>query len=250
MKNIAITLDLEADHGLRNQDNYESMGSLDDLIELLVKYSVPLTVFVTGKIIKEKSSLIEKFHKLKVEFGLHTYSHGTEEINKIDEVEKAYNAYKSYFKREPYGYRPAYGIISRSEIDYLSKKRTRYISTLTGRRVKKCANSLLDIPVSKLRLINIPLGLGWVNFFGIKMFKILLKLFSFNDPAVFYFHMHDLLRSNMIEKLPFYWKIFYYRNKRNNFIDNLQFVLEYFGEQGYRFVRMSEMQGVNSGFLS
>ena len=54
-KSFCLTLDLEADHGWKEQKKYDSLSMIKRLVFLLKQYEVPLTIFVTGKIIENQA---------------------------------------------------------------------------------------------------------------------------------------------------------------------------------------------------
>lgn len=255
-KFICYTLDLEKDYGRINE--YSSTKNLDMFLGLLKKYHLKLTVFVTGQIIKERPDLIKRIQEsIDCEFNLHSYSH---EINReltiqerIDDMIKAKKVYRDYFHKNPIGYRAPQGLISRRELDVLSREIFLYDSSLIptyrpglfnnlgeGDNFFYHENGLLEIPISRIPKTSIPFSLSYFQFLGWFLIKFLIRNFKKKSVLVFNLHLHNLskLGNNKLLSLPL--RLFYIRNQNKGF-NIFESFIQLMQLEGYQPVLMKEI---------
>lgn len=215
-RKCCVTLDLESDHGFYDQDTYDIINNdLEVFVGLVREMDISLTIFVTG-IFLERFPKVVRFlsDNLNCEFALHSYGHRQTVCPK--EAEKACGVFERFFGYKPEGYRVPYGKISPEQIGQLKRLGIAYHSGI-GRDflrnqdmvypgVFQYDNGLLDIPVSSFSFLNLPLGMGYLNFLNR---SAIAQNELETEPLVFYFHLHDLFKSKAYFKLPFYFKIFY-----------------------------------------
>ncbi|PYN02783.1 MAG: hypothetical protein DME02_24795 [Candidatus Rokuibacteriota bacterium] len=108
-----MTVDLEPDY--LSEDCYEVL--LDErrfarFAETLQDRRVPLSVFVVAKMLDQALPVRQRFGPLDAEFELHSYSHDPSEPDSVREIAGAKAAYRTYFGRDPRGYRAPCGFIT------------------------------------------------------------------------------------------------------------------------------------------
>lgn len=249
---LCLTLDLEKDYGYF--ETYRAFENIDLLLDLIKKYDLKITVFLVGSLIKQKKDIIEKFKSVPVEFALHSYSHDIKNKNpdfKSLEVIKAKAAYFNYFDQPPFGYRAPQGAISQAEIEELVRQGFKYdcsifpywrpglYNNLKIPTKPFCLPSgLLEIPLSVLPIIRLPISLSYIQFFGWNFYKLFLRLFGWSSLIVFDFHLHNLRKARSLKGAPFYARLFYLRNQNKGFQ-----ILE-------EFIKLVKNKGYQSIFLS
>ena len=130
-KTICFTIDIEPDFGgLLTKDVYFGLKDLPKLENLINRYEIKLTAFVTGKTLDDNPSLIDRLLALDVEIEPHSYYHRVEQGSKIDDIEKGINAYVRVLGKGPLGYRAPQGIITIPEIDFLMGKGVKFDSSI------------------------------------------------------------------------------------------------------------------------
>jgi peptidoglycan/xylan/chitin deacetylase (PgdA/CDA1 family) len=250
-KKVYLTLDLEKDYGtaLKN-DQFFALENCKDLIKLLEKYKIPLTIFIQTKIL-EKDILPECLlnSEIKIEYGVHSHSHKIGNgINYHNEIKLSTDMFTSFFNRRPLGYRAPDGVICTSYLNEIKKFGYLYDSSFTPSwRFKRFTNKpvktkpfltncgLLEIPFSVCsNLFAIPISLSYFKLIG-NVYQRLYLTKSENSRIVFNIHLHDLKNpKNSFSKLPYSYKIIYLRN--NNFgFDILKKILLTFLKQGVKF---------------
>lgn len=253
-KYLCLTLDLEQDYGRFN--SYHSQENIKPLLELLKKYEIKLTIFVTGKILDEKPEIIEKFKNFPVEFEPHSYSHFTNSPplsikEKIEDIVKAKQAYISYFAKSPLGYRTPLGMITDKEIETLAREKFKYSSSIFPswrpgffNNLKKTTyphfttSGILEIPFSVIPKIRIPIALSYQQLLGWPFYKTASYIFGLPNIIIYDFHLCNLKKSKKTKGLPFYLRLSYLRNQNKGFK-----ILE-------KFIKFTQKHNYNSVFMS
>lgn len=219
-KTCCLTLDMESDHGYLNQDCFDLISKrAEEIIDFFSSLDVRITVFVTGDILAKHQEFLKDFQeKTGSEIELHSYSHHTKDLTEEVEIVKSLKIYKKIFGCSPKGYRTPYGKVGVHTADILKEKGFIYHSSVFipenvayyGDEIYKYRSDLVELPVS--RTLRIPYGQGFVNFFG-RFFPH--AFFYGKDLLVEYMHIHDFFYSAEVEKLPWYFRVFYIRKQKN-----------------------------------
>lgn len=249
VKECCFTIDLESDHGLRNQDFFDILDNQrQEVIDFFVSLNIPFTIFATGEIIEKYAGFINDFTaRTGSEVELHSYTHHTKNLTYAQEIDKAKEAYQKVFSRHPKGYRMPYGRVDKSVTDYLLENDFIYHSAVSpkdvyckSKGVYSYKNNLTEVPVS--RVLGIPYGQGFMNFFG-KFFPH--PFFEGRDFLLSYMHLHDFFYSEQVSKLPWYFRLFYINKQRDANSVRMEFAsrITRLKEQGYTFITVSELLG-------
>jgi ubiquinone/menaquinone biosynthesis C-methylase UbiE/peptidoglycan/xylan/chitin deacetylase (PgdA/CDA1 family) len=257
-KQICFSLDLEQDYGRIRE--YSSFALIPQLIELFKKYDLKLSVFAVARVLEEKPEIIKLFQdNLECEFHVHSYDHEINEQFSTEErkrkFEKAAEAYKKYFGKNPDGYRAPSGDLKDDEIGWLKELgfsfSSSFITTFRpgkfnnlNRRDKifRHPNGLLEIPFSSLPFAKLPYSLGYFKVLGWPLVKFLIRRKKYDRPAVFAFHLHDLKKLDNLKKLPKpLYKLFYLLRNRNNGFKILEKFIKATKENGYESITISEI---------
>src|SRR4030042_500425 len=107
MKTISISIDVEPD--INNQTYDGVINGLPLLLNILKKYNIKATFFVTCDCIKKFPGIFRKMKKLGHEIALHGYTHKRlDELNyeqKEEQINKSLICFKKYLNLIPIGFR-------------------------------------------------------------------------------------------------------------------------------------------------
>jgi len=254
-KLICFTLDLEKDYG--RFDTYHSFKNIDLLLDLFKKYNLKLTVFTTGKVLEEQSSIIERLKELPIEFALHSYSHQVEKKNdfafKCQEIVKAKQAYEKYFGQSSLGYRAPQGFISQAEIEELARQNFKYDCSMfpywrlgfynnlsISLKPFRLSSGILEIPPAALSLVRLPISLSYIQFVGWRVYKLLFKILKIPDILIFDLHLHNLKKTRDLKGLPRYVRIFYSRNQDQG-LEILEDFIKFIQSRSYKSALLNEI---------
>jgi hypothetical protein len=257
-KLAALTLDLEPDCGGRLH-SLDTLNKIDELIQAISSVNVPLTIFVSGVIFEKAPKVIEKLAKLsRIEFASHGYSHELGLEDRSEDIAKGIEAFKDFFGKLPAGYRAPQGIVSKRDLELLKSLRIDYDSSVFPTYRPGVFNNLssknepyshdnihlLEIPITALRPLPIPFGLGYARLIGPSIYRAILSATKLPKTVVFGFHFHDITETAHREKLSGFWHWLYGRNLQEG--KNLLFAIpEILSRRNYQLVTMSD---ISKGF--
>jgi peptidoglycan/xylan/chitin deacetylase (PgdA/CDA1 family) len=253
-KLACITLDLEPDHAGRIKA-FPIKWKKQQIVQLLLllqKYHVKLSIFVVASLLEQHSEVVYVFDKFGAEFHLHSYSHSVTAPDSEYEILRGVKAFYNRFKYQPLGYRAPEGRISHSGMVLLKKHgflfdssvfpsfwpNVKYLFYPTGEY--KNALEIIEIPntvVSPFRLI---FSLSWIKLFGWSFYQKLISRYGLPGRVVFGYHLHDLWTSSVFDRLPFFWKKIYQKNQSSG-LDYLENVLRLLSSRGYKFTTLGSI---------
>lgn len=254
-RQLCLTLDLENDYG--RFDSYHCFSGINILESLIKKFNIRFTTFVTGKVLEDRPDIVERLRKLDSEFGLHSYSHTISRQllipERLDELNRAVEAYQNYFHKKPVAYRAPQGMIFPEEIEALFEKGFKIDASLfpsyrpglfDNRKAQtspfQYENGLWEIPFAVIPKLRLPIALSYMQFFGWNSYKLFFKLFGVPSSVVCDFHMHNLVPTEDVRKLPVSLRLFYSRNHSKG-VQILDEFIRFMHEKNYDFVYISQL---------
>lgn len=249
-----LTLDLEPDCGGR-VDSLDSLARIGVVVDLFRDLALPLTVFVTGRIFHERPEAVHALAALPaIEFGVHAYSHRLGAGDQRDEIRRGIDAYRAFFGREPRGYRAPQGRIRGEDLTTLRDEGIAYDASIFPTFRPGVFNhldapnapyvhrdcGLLEIPVTALRPLPIPLGLGYLRLLGPTVANAALRTARLPDTVVLGFHLHDIVETAHVDRLPLPWRWLYRRHVTRG-ADLLRAAVAFLHARGFRFTLMDEV---------
>ncbi len=200
---VCLTIDVESDYG--RSDRYEILDRTGPFFEWLRREQVPLTAFITGRLLERGHAVIDSFQSAGVPIGVHGFEHSTENFGTMntsheDEIRRGVDAYVKRIGRPPAGYRAPLGIVSREDIRLLSQLGLRYdasvfpvrrpgrfdFSALPRTPFRWEGTSLVEMPFGMLTN-SVPAGMSFINLIGAPLAARLLRQSSVVD-----IHFHNL----------------------------------------------------------
>lgn len=254
---IYLTLDLECDYGTALASNtYEAARETGQLVDLLERYSAPLTCFVQTEVLEEAPTAVRTLAEadVPVSFHAHSHTHPTRaEANVEYEVRESVARIQSGFETEHIGYRFPDGDAYASDYDVLARHGVSFSSTLfpswrpgrfnnarRGREPFRHRDSgIVELPFTvHSDLIRVPVSISYLKFLG-RGYDWLVRQYP-PSAIVFDMHMHDLVVPDAFSTLPSRYKLVYSRHKRDGF-GMLDRLLDSLQTNGYRFGDLTEL---------
>jgi peptidoglycan/xylan/chitin deacetylase (PgdA/CDA1 family) len=236
---IVLTFDIENDCGLQSYKGLEI--GLPQIIQLLNKYSVPATFFVTGEVAERFPDLIRTIGR-KYEVGCHGYYH--ESFQKIDSgkvkiLKQAKRLLEELIDTPILGYRAPYLRVTESLFIALKKLGFQYDSSLTYFKFSHwhLKPELREFPTMFPNVV-----------FRFPMGPYLYRIGSLlNALPVFYFHPWEAIdvRSLFFQKPHYSWNIFCrpdrWLNSGSHFIKFLSQFIQFHLIHGFQFKTLRDL---------
>ncbi len=256
-KTCLLTLDLENDCGGRVGALFDTITAetVHRLICFINSHAVPLTIFAAGKLFEVKDREIQLLEKQlhAVEFAIHSYSHPNCLNDYSGEIDRAVQAYTSFFGKQPSGYRAPQGRILPSDFASLAKHHFLYdASIIPSMRPGVYDNrnqpnmpflmeesDIVEIPCTVFPYLRIPLSLGYIRLLGTPLTKALFRALPLPDVVVVTFHLHDIVPTAHSDQLGGFWRFFYRYNIDSGY-PLLDYIIRTFKEHGYTFNVMKQ----------
>ncbi len=249
IKYILLSFDLEEfdlprEHNANIESNEMfkvSYKGCEKILDILKKYRISGTFFVSAKFAEKYPKLIKEISK-KHEIGLHCYEHRDKDLNKLKEAKKIIeNIINKKIKgfRAPRFQIPDYNILNKLGLEYDSSSHPTYIpghyNHLFDNRNMSIKGGLKIIPVSVSPLFRLPLF--WIAFrnFPLMYSKIITKSCFINgDYVCLVFHPWEFVNIKNY-KIPFLVK----RNTGEKFELKLNKYIEWGLKNKYIFISLS-----------
>jgi peptidoglycan/xylan/chitin deacetylase (PgdA/CDA1 family) len=254
---IYLTLDLECDYGTALASNtYEAARETGQLVDLLERYSAPLTCFVQTEVLEEAPTAVRTLAEadVPVSFHAHSHTHPTRAEADVEyEVRESVARIQSEFETEHIGYRFPDGDAYASDYDVLARHGVSFSSTLfpswrpgrfnnarRGREPFRHRDSgVVELPFTvHSDLIRVPVSISYLKFLG-RGYDWLVRQYP-PSPIVFDIHMHDLVVPDAFSALPSRYKVVYTRHKNDGF-DMLDRLLDSLQANGYQFGELTDL---------
>lgn len=236
---LAVTLDVEADHGWRRPFRFDALERTAPLQALLDRHGVPLTAFATGEALERDSPLWGWLRDGPHTIGLHSHGHPRpgSPWDPAD-LDRALHAFRARFGHRPTCWRPPYGHLDpASLVDLRDAGLTRLSTYRADGGLIACPDGgppVLDRPVS--RALGLPLTLSALSLLGPRLLRAL------PPRAVLCLHLHDVIPTAARRALPLPFRLAYLPGRRHG--DPLAYferLLTSLGRRGVRFAPLFEV---------
>lgn len=252
-----LTLDLEEDYaGLLPEQSFDAATRVDDLVDLLETYDVPLSCFLQTQLLEEEPEVVRTLERasVPVEFHAHTHTHPLRDAADVEfEVEESVTRVRDRFGTEPLGFRFPEGVTMEGDYGVLARQDVAFDSSLfpswrPGRfdntdapttPYRHCPTGVVELPFAVLsNRIRVPVALSYFKLLGRPF-----QWFAQRTPprtVVFDMHMHDLVTPPAFERLPAHYRLIYGRRKHQG-LDALASFVEALDGRGYEFGSMTDL---------
>jgi|GEM_PF-734395 len=264
-RQVYLTLDFECDYGTALSTNtYEAVTHVDDLVELVERLAVPLTVFVQTELLDERPETVTALRNAAVDVRFHPHSHthrgrledpDADHERTVTEVETSTERYREFFDRDPVGYRFPDGNVRDRDYAVLADAGYEFDASVfpswrPGRFDNtdeltvpsyRAEHDVVEIPFSVFHdRLRIPTALSYCRLLGRPYTELLLA----RPPStiVFNVHMHDLVTPPSYADLSPFYRAVYARNPRGLAI--LERVLGGLAARGYSFGTIDHVHDV------
>ena len=212
---IAITVDFETDWGGRlppDRPNCQGIiKGLPRILTLLNKFCIKSTFFISGNLAQSFKSLLDEVLQEGHEIASHGYEHdlnyGALPYKELSyQLAKSKEVLEDSLNREIIGFRTPQFRLNPDLFSALKENGYRYDSSIIihGRLLSRydCSQlpgdlffskDILEIPVSSLPRLKVPLGLLWINVLGLRAYKLLAGSKLPGSANVFYVHPFDVI---------------------------------------------------------
>lgn len=216
------SIDVEHDVGTEDAKSFRGMESMERLLAVFQKFEIPLTLFVTGDVLKGYGEEVKEWGR-DYEIASHSFAHiffnKLSEQEKKEDSEKFVELYTRIFGRKPLGFRAPSHIIDEVTLGILDDAGFLYDSSVIphyppfkkyrGYKGKapirpysyklEHASSIVEIPVSG-QMFGIPVAGAWMRKLPVWLYK---SLFLFHKPSYITLSMHswDILDDRFMPKL-------------------------------------------------
>lgn len=256
-RTVYLTLDLEEDYaGLLQQQSFEAAKGVDELVELLEQYDVPLSCFLQTQILDDAPEVIESLEaaSFPVEFHAHTHTHPLRDVADVDfEVDESVSRIRDRFGTESIGFRFPEGVTQSGDYSVLERYDVSFDSSLfpswrPGRfdnteapttPYRHRPTGIVELPFAVYSdRIRVPVALSYFKLLG-RPFQWLAQRTP-PEAIVFDMHMHDLVTPPSFEQLPRNYQLIYGRRKEQG-LDVLASFIEALDSRGYEFGSMTDL---------
>lgn len=188
---LCLTLDVEQDYG--RTDTYRILRMTDPFMQWVREERVPLTAFVTGRLIADGHPIVDQLAAAGAAVELHGFNHSMASLSTMydshaAEIEQGTAAYEKRLGRRPLGYRAPAGVVSAADLRLLDQLGYRYDSSifpvcraghydfraLPSHPFRWAKLRLLEFPVGLLTS-RIPAGLSFTNLMGPRLSIFLMR---------------------------------------------------------------------------
>lgn len=206
---LCLTLDVESDYG--RTESFAILDRAAAFFDWIRDERVPLTAFVTGRLIARGHPILDRLVACGAALELHGHAHdpahfGTMFDSHAEEIEQGTAAYQRRFSRLPSGYRAPSGIVGADDLQRLARLGYRYDASIFPVRrpgrydftplphspFRWQGLGLVEFPVSLLNA-RVPAGLTFINVLGPGLSASLIRRAApAAGPVVLDGHFHNL----------------------------------------------------------
>ena len=257
MRKILLSFDLEKfdlpeEYGLnipKDEQFSFSLRGLKKILDLLNRQNIKATFFTTASFALKYPQIIKKISK-KHEISSHNLDHSVEYYNE-EEIKKSKEIIERIINKKIKGFRmPRLQKVDHNSLFKLGFKYDssispayipgRYNNYFKKRKITRIRN-ILEIPLSTLQILRMPLSWIFFRFFGLTYAKI-ITLFCMKNPGFVNLFFHPWEFNDLKNfKIPFYIK----KNSGINALKMLEKYIIWCKKKDYNFIIFSEFLNKN-----
>ena len=225
MKTVAVTIDVETDWGGRLSVSPGNCHGIEEgipyLLHLLDELKIKATFFISGEVVMKYADIIHGIVEHGHEIASHGFKHNvdysaTSKTEMTDQISKSKKILEDEIGVTPLGFRAPQFQINDDIYDVLHALNFKYDSSMVRGFLPTrynnwgipsesfIKNNLLEIPISTIPYIRLPLGLLWINAMGFITFRFLSERIKFTDMIVLYLHPFDLIEAKSKKDFGFF----------------------------------------------
>lgn len=241
---VVLSVDLEVVECLSRFSNnrLSYMKGFHDRLTVLLSFleenRIRATFFVEGFLASMRPDVVKEVRERGHEIACHSFSHKPLIKLPKDEIKhdlkKALIVLNQITGEKPLGFRAPRFMVDGRVFEVVEELGFFYDSSVVpfwypGRYRRLSAprepfsllpyHDMLEIPVSVLNYVRLPIGLPWINITGSRVFTTMLKFFGTTSPIIFYMHVDDLLGKGL-NNLSYFMS--FLRNLKVRFITALE----------------------------
>lgn len=247
---VYLTLDFECDYGTAIQENtYDAVEQIDELIDLLERFEIPLTTFVQTELLEVKPTVVDELRNSDIEVAFHPHSHthaSREETSVKREITESADRFEDFFGYQPRGYRLPNGNVRPDDYAHLADRGYAFNASMfpTWRPNHFNNTTISDTPhyLPEFDMVELPFTVysSWIPVPTALSYCQLLgrpyaELLTQSPPSVIVFniHMHDLVQPPAFDDLPRFYRFVYSRDESG--FGLLASILDQFKTHGFTF---------------
>ena len=264
MKEVAVTIDVETDWGGRLSVGHGNCQGIEEgipyLLHLLDEQKIIATFFISGEVVSEYADMICDIVEHGHEVASHGFKHNADystmsKKEMTDQISKSKKILEDEIGVTPIGFRApqfranryVYAVLHALNYKYDSSVvrgilPTRY-NNLSIPSKPFMKNNLLEIPISTMPYLKVPMGLLWINALGFSTFRFLSERIRFSDMIVLYLHPFDLVETKSKKDFGFFINK-WYSIRSNRVKYTLESLLRYW-KINRRFICLKDIFGEN-----
>lgn len=228
-RTILISVDVEGLPLSNGIVDYSIVKGVPILLELFKEFNVHSTFFVTGDALEKSLSVLREVLEQGHEIGCHGYKQNTSSRQHAS-IEEDTGRIIRLLKVTPEGFRVHHFEINAQILKTLIKLGYKYDSSIISpsnilsrchfRNTPKMPyypdlnniysegdSPILEIPVSALPVVNLPLALSYMKLCGLRLYKTFLSLTN-QSLLTLYLHPYDLFSlPGGVTKVPLYFRV-------------------------------------------
>jgi len=260
-KTVAVSVDVESDWGGRTDSCYGIQEGLTFILTTLNEFDVKATFFISGEIVRNNKDIICEILKSGHEIASHGFKHNIdysklsrEEL--FNEISLSKELIEGEIGVKPLGFRTPQFRVNGYLFDVLSDLHFKYDSSMVRSifpsRYSSLSipsepffrNSILEIPISTMPHLKVPMGLLWINAMGFNVFRFLIERLKLPDTIVLYVHPFDLIVDKPKNDFGFLLNR-WYNYKTGSTKDTLISILDYLKNKNREFICLKDILSQN-----
>ena len=214
-KIAVLSVDVEHDY---NGDRTEALDRLPDLLNVIRRIHLPLTVFLEGRLFIKRPGLCALLAETGADLQLHCYDH-RDPGDTVDGLKRGTDAFERFLGVRPRGYRAHTYRLTEELFEAMIIEGFAWDSSILpgiglgnhpGRVFRNgdwfvLDDALVEFPVASWRRLGIPFTQSYRQLLGRFAESVLFQTASLPDLLVYDTHMVDLVRDGHIGKSPLPW---------------------------------------------